>query len=217
MSDLFEKKMANKYRSHKDLVDRLQGTYVRYDGRPYYVWDITKTPKLKLVPNPEIPTAEFEANTISISPADPLLDISAIDLGYTTRVGHHGKKEAIYFMRTASRHYKQGTCLEHIRANRLDGKAVSGGHKELLSLLNEEYSSLRQVYADSSWLSIALSKRVALERLEVGVVVIYVCSTQVGWMDPRDYSFRTSLSVGKDVWLFRRELEKVGIIVDEDA
>ena len=207
MSDIFEKKMANKYRSYKDLYDRLQGTYVRYDGKPYYVYNITKTPKLHLVEDIDLPPTKIEGSIVNVSPVDEKLDVSAFELGYVNQ-----NKSVLYCVRGAGRHYKQGTCLDHITGRGTDNQHRGVSHTSFRRMLQEDYPSLemaRALLLSKEVNEIAISKSVAFKRMDVGVIVVYFRHKEVAWMTPEMEV--ANIKEMSHRWIIESEFRKVGV------
>lgn len=168
----FNEYMPNKYTSMKDLQDRLSGTICRFNGTPVFV-QVKSESILQLWDVPTQGTLIKE-----ISPQDPRLDISMLDLGYFNYQGHGRKtmKKVVYLSRSPSKKYKQGTCHSYIQVHDIDGKrsqTVSSScclSQGFVDAIEGRFPTITELEEEGE---LALSPDVAVSRDEMGILTVY--------------------------------------------
>lgn len=209
MSD-FNKRVACRYNTAKDLHDRLHSTFVMFQGKPIYVDEIQKNP-VKIIGVYENGDSE------KIVPDHPDLDISGFELGYINTT-HQGNRLVVYASRGTAKHYKQGTCREHLSIEGIDGNPPGWGINwtggPFWDLLNNRYPTLNTAkeLLSQSRTQVAISKSVALKRIDVDVIMIYLRKKEVAWMTP-DYSM-TYVPDSNISWVVKKELAAHGLVAD---
>lgn len=201
---LFEKKMSCQYNSYKDLYDRLQGTFIRYAGKPVYVAEIIKNP-------PRLILQDLGSEDIlaKVSPDDSDLDISAFEVGYV----NSSNGVVSFLSRSASKHYKQGTYPDHLISRNIE----NSDHTVSTSWVGEAfYDMLLGVYpskveAAESLITkkrkeVALSRDVALQRLPSDVILVYYKTFNLGWMTPDLGS--TYVTDSEISWIVKKKLQE---------
>lgn len=168
--------MRNKYKG-EDIRSRLHGTVIRHKGIPYI--------------------ADVESNTIGlidlvkgdlvsrVEPDDDNLDISSIPLGY---VNLNQFKITTYVRREPLRRYKQGVEISYVTQKPLNSEgSLSNKYlkgQEIFDCVTGNYPNLsvaiRKLTTDG-WSSIAISRNIALRRLDSSLKV-YFKDSDVGVM-----------------------------------
>ncbi len=200
----FEKKMACRYLSHKDLCDRLMHTFIRYKDVPVYVYEVSKGPNRLVLQH------LGKEECFYVLPDDPDLDISAFELGYVNT-----DNSVTMICRGTAKHYKQGTCIDHLWTRGID-KDDDEYHADwkgrpFFELLLDKYPTLNEAktWLDNGRPRVAISKGVALQKTKVGVIHIYVRGVEVGWMTP-DMG-HTYIPDSPISWIVKQELSENGL------
>lgn len=181
--------MANKYNLHKDLIDRLDRTICRYDGKPVGV-TIESAHSIQLW---NVMKGWGQDCLGVIRPDDPKFDISSPELGYCNI---YDKKDhivsAVYSMRVPYRRYKQGLCDSAIRWSDIKGSEdtyINGvgkfsQNRGFIESLSGVFPSLDDVLRDFHGSSVAINQEVALQKIDSGMLLVYFKCRNVGWISP---------------------------------
>lgn len=210
-------KMANRYNSHKDLSDRLDGTICRYKNEPVFV-RVESARSLALF---ELSTMSYSGEIVAnIRPNDPEFDISSPELGYFNNTRYNPKLQTHdfvdvrYMIRNPVRRYKQGLndhCVSGYRINGVEigssGALYTKGFKESLM---DEFPSVSQAMAmldDGSRQEVAVSQAIALTRISSGLTLVYIRMANVGWILPGKTD--VMLKQTDYTWVYERILSAV--------
>lgn len=166
--------MKNLYRSSNDIETKLHGSFVRYDGTVVSVVSASS----KILKLSYSPPGVSGTKIIEVNPADPLLDISAIDIGYVNipDLSNSGKILSVsFFSRKSHKQYKQGTAPSNVVSTTIDGEKPGSpssylGTDYVFRQLNGEYPKLSELVGVKA---AALSKDVAVQFLPTGQLLVY--------------------------------------------
>lgn len=208
-------KMANRYLSQKDLCDRLHGTICRYKDVPVGVQFVT-TNCLMLT---DVVTGELVAK---ISPTDPDFDISSPELGYMNYANKDFKLNVVYVSRQPIRRYRQGLYLQCCEFNTIDGGVQRSpygmnyfglqGFKNMIMDIYPPLSQARSMLNEGD-VEVAISKEIALKKIDSGLHLVYFKTKNIGWIKPD--SMCVEMAAGEFDWVAERYLSRLGIEVKE--
>lgn len=204
----YPQRMSNQYTLQKDLNDRLDGTVCRYDGRVVRVYAQNKTLELY----------DFLGKKAirSISPNDPLFDISAIETGYfnyASKMYH-----VMYLTRDPIKKYKAALYHSYVKYLTIDGAQSmvmmpEGLYSQgVLDSLEGRFPT----YAEALLLlpergAVAISQDIALRRGPIGETYVYYRCTAIGWMAPAETKVHL---IDSDLrWVVQRHLARVGLTI----
>lgn len=182
---MIKEKMPNLYRATNDVRDRLNGCILRYDGKLIYCMQETATTLLLY---------NLRQDTVikKIMVDDPLLDISSIELGYMNLENNQKENVVRYAKRHPQKQYAQGIRPDHLTWHTIDGQETSA------ALGRGTYNYTQEGFAQSiygtfpmfdaiEWETlneVALSQMVALKKIDIGLVLVYFRTRNVGYIEP---------------------------------
>ena len=178
-------KMSNKYDTYSDLDARLGGTIVRYKDRPFFVSiqpSVGQKGSIHLYKLGDLRASK----TMKIKINDPELDISSIELGYYNL----SKDDCAYAIRQPARRYKQGIYPDNViwrtvRGTNYEGSKVNIFHRqEVFDGLCGIYPLIREALTIEKG-NQAISPDVAIENIPVGMAMVYLKTSLVGYFDKR--------------------------------
>lgn len=201
-----KKKMNCRYVSNHDLCQYLSGTIVRYKGLPY-MFEVDEDNYAHLY---DMVTGEPKVE--KIRPDDADLDISSPDLGYM-----NVETGVQYVYRNTARYYKQGICNYNIKFSGIDGKNNYPGSinsKWLKACLLGDYPSLDVALKiitdpDDKRNEIAISRDVALQYRDSGIILIYLKAKEVASFSVN--TKKVSLPTSELTWILERYLNQSGL------
>lgn len=209
--------MANRWNSEKDLLDRLGGCYFLFDGKLCMIQVYSSSILLVLDP---ITQNELHR----IKPDDPRLDVSALELGYANGY-REDEIRVTYISRGTGKNYKQGICNHNIKYQTIDGTESNGyvipgrGSTHILNnrgFVESIEGTFPPVGAAMTYLKnqrnkseVAVSQAVAIQKPEVGPMMVYVRTKAVGWIAPSETTVR--VPDGPVSWIVERALAAVGM------
>lgn len=170
--------MRNKYVG-EDIRQRLGGTVIRYNNRPYYC-----AVDGGLIILQDLVTGRIEHK---VTADDPLIDISSLDLGYVNI--SHPLSCAVHCARAGQRRYKQGVDFHHLVYNVLtipsEKFSMNGDWMKCQGFLDAyegKYPSFKDAtkMISSGSKSVALSREVAILR-DKDIMKVFVKNDEVGW------------------------------------
>lgn len=180
-----KEKMPNLYRLSQDVRDRLNGCILRYDEKLVYCMQETATTLLLY---------DLKQTTLikKITVDDHLLDISSIELGYMNLENNQKETVVRYSKRHPQKQYAQGLRPDHISWYTIDGQETSA------TVGRGIYNYVQEGFADAiygvfpsfdgiEWDSlneVALSQMVALKKIDIGLVLVYFRTRNVGYIEP---------------------------------
>jgi len=208
---MYPEKMSNLYRGD-DVTNRINGTFIRYKGVPYYaVTEAKNTLGLYAIP---IDQRSKSAMTHVVSVEDDDLDISSIELGYMNEENETGRSDVVlktlYAYRNPSRQgYRQGIWEGNVRFESLDGKPVhytlSHYSVGIANLLKNNYPSFDEAMERlAKYGEVALSREVGISQDKLGVRKIFYRGEQIGYGTPSDPQIYLRSSPAS--WIFRKNL-----------
>lgn len=174
----FTSSMPCRYKTFKDLSDRLSGTICRYDGQVVYVH---VDQKMHVEPEPRYETIvtiyewpDTEKKIGVIDPEDPKFDISLIEVGYFNYLFKE-KNLAVYAFRSTRKQWKQGMSASQVYLKGIDGAPANVGSSSLQSM--GFVDSIDGRFPDISILDsvseAALSQELAVRRDTLGVLEFF--------------------------------------------
>lgn len=186
-------KMPCKYETFKDLCDRLDGSIVLYRDFPYFV-SVSPAPDGKggLIYLSRLDSGRTgDKKVIEVKIDDPDLDISATDLGYLNYKDSRGTRRVLYAYRTTAKHFKQALYPSYVSTRTIDGENWSVSNvwtsRGAFDLLIDQFPSFEQVMSLlDTWHEVAISRDVALHKRKSGLILVYLRTKEVAWIDPRD-------------------------------
>jgi hypothetical protein len=214
------------YRTEKDLLDRLDGVIVRYDGLPYYC--VYYGP-LKLMLYPLVDTTASKG--MIVDPDDPKLDISIPECRYVnheypkklTKIGYPTGPVVYYVTRDPTKMWKQGFAPGYSKFQNIEGKQAQACDPTTISRGQGMYDSLTGVYptleetfsifkdvGPGAVRDIAVSRDVAFRKSEVDVVFVYYRTDLVGWMAPG--STKVNVVESDLGWVIERHLKRLSLV-----
>lgn len=186
-------KMPCKYETFKDLHDRLDGSIVLYKDYPYYCMvkhnDDGVGGDIFLIRMDEYDGRQKANDAIKVDIKDPDLDISSVDLGYVN-FEHRDDWYALYLYRTTAKRFKQALYPSYISAKSIDGQnATAQGvwtSRSGFDILTDTYPDLGTALKEiDTRYEVAISRDVALRKLKCGIILVYLRTKEVAWIDPR--------------------------------
>lgn len=136
-------------------------------------------------------------NYLNIDSSDEAINVNAFPLGYTNKNG-----SALFTARMPARINRQGLCAENTVYADRPGRNWGNIHRNDLfskfffDMLNDKYPSfddaLKKVSKEEDTRSIAISKKIMLERTEIGLVNLVYFTTPVAVFDPREENFKVT-------------------------
>lgn len=180
-----KEKMPNLYRLSQDVRDRLNGCILRYDDKLVFCTQETASTLLLF---------NMDQSTIigKIQVDDPLLDISSIELGYMNLENNQKETVVRYAKRHPQKQYAQGLRPDHISWYTIDGQETSATVGRGMYNYTQEgfaqsiYGSF-PVFDAIEWETlneIALSQMVALKKIDIGLILVYFRTRNVGYIEP---------------------------------
>lgn len=207
----------------RDLALKLNDTICRYKKEP--VWVRVSDGLLYLYHLDEVNTSgRFFA---TIKSTDPDLDVASVPLGYYQGEGKNNHK-VFYLTRIPLRKVKQGLPLNAIRGTQvgddgleLRGKNHSFLNKSFIRMIKNEYPKLsdsmkmlRGLHSkDSSQIyQVALSRDIAIEINQMGIINVHYKKLFVGWIQPD----KNTVHIPKSElsWVISRYLSQLDWVVD---
>lgn len=215
------------YRTQKDLLDRLEGVVLKYDGVPYYT-TIMPPNMLNLY---DLTDRKVTSPKLTVNADDPKLDISIPECRYVNfkydekevARGYPSGKIVVYVTRDPNKMWKQGFCLSYSKFHAIDGPnknglfdaAYIGRSKGMYDSLMNDFPTVESVLSEfkdvpaGQAYDVAVSKDVAFRRSEVGVVFVYYRTDMVGWMAPGTTKINV---VESDLgWVVERHLKRLSL------
>lgn len=182
-----------------DLNQRLNHSFVMYDGEPCYVLVHTDDEvkyALKLYRSYEVNHYGHEEGPPikEIFPYDPedcddKFDISSIPLGYV-----NWNNRAIYLKRHPYRAWKQGICTQSVTAYEVSGEHSQGVQVSKVLSSHDFHASVcgkfpalkeavRLVLTKGGFKSMAISKDIAIEKVNSTTLYVYLKGMHLGVLD----------------------------------
>ncbi len=219
-------KMPCLYETVQDLTDRLHGTICRYKGRAGYVSVQSKN---------EIWLMDIcEQSTVlsRFKPNDPDFDISSAEIGYMnfelnpSTMKYHRKEDntpcVIWIDRLPQRRYRQGLYSECLEMSAIDGKSarqnmhgVAMSSRGMIDMIEGAYPPFRTALGvirnrKFELSEVALSKDVAMQATDSGMVLVYIRCNNIGWIAPCEQAV-TIKPDAPEGWLIRKMLNAVNV------
>lgn len=181
-----------RYLNFEDMNKRIGRTIIRY--RNEFVYAIPRDERTLSLDLMNIHSGETHTN---IDSSDIELNVNAFPLGYSNKYGI-----ALFTARMPVRINRQGLCSENaLYYNRPGGNWGNVNRTDLATpfffdMLNNKYPSfenaLKAVSNDEDTRSIAIAKKIALERTEIGLINLIYFTTPVAVYDPRAEIFKVT-------------------------
>jgi len=211
---MFEKRMQNEFSLLHDIEARLNRTVCLYDGEPYrietdggmiYLCDLLD----------RNPPKKIDAH-------DPLLDISAIELGYVNiepLSPSYKQGFCQYLMRGPGKQWKQGTSLNHIEIqNHTENKSTplaSTSWKSFYDMVKGNYPSVVEAVWNISsglWESVAISRDVCLTSEPSGSMTVVHMRDPIGTLIPGQQ--KVYVKDHEYLWCVEKILRRFNIEID---
>lgn len=182
-----------RYMNYEDMDRRIGRTIIKYKGKHVYAASVQDASMMKVCLHDIFTKAQYE----NIDASDEDIDVRAFPIGYINK--EDGK--ALFLARMPIRINKQGLCNENCVYIYRQGPINNIHRSELTSMalfkmLNDDYPSIE--FSVKKLLnskgedirSLAISKKLALERSEVGLVNLIYINNPIAVFDPRSESFK---------------------------
>lgn len=183
-----------RYINFEDMKRRIGQTVIKYKGKHVYAQPNENAPRELSLDLMNIHTRE-EFKGISSSDED--LDVNAFPIGYVNK-----GEIAVFTARMPARINRQGLCSDNTVYFYRGREAVSNiGRSDIHSsfffdMLNDNYPSfevaLKKVSSNDEINSIAINKKLALERTDIGLVNLIYFTTPVAVFDSKSKSFKVT-------------------------
>lgn len=166
--------MPCRYKTYKDLYDRLSGTVCRYDGRPVYVNVQHEVVIEQDVPvhKPIVTLYEWpntDRQIKRIEPDDPKFDISLIEVGYFNH-NVQGKNRVVYASRSTRKQWKQGMTPQGCKLHTIDGQPGQFGNTQTPLFVDSIQGKFPTIdVLDRGETEVALSQELAVRTDELGI------------------------------------------------
>ncbi len=221
-------KMSCLYDTLKDLSDRLNGTIIRYKGVPVHV-TVKGDGRLHLT---DVANANsMSGNLGAVSPKDPDLDISSIEIGYmnwdwskesrryltVSQQRGEGNKVS-YLQRLPIQRYRQGLTSDVVRTLGVDGESNKYSSESSMELFNEGFKNMvagnyptypeaAQLLFDGEEKEIAISIDFALKATDSSLILVYYQTRNIGWIEPN----KGLIKIPDDEleWVYRRLMRQL--------
>lgn len=221
------------YNTEKDLQARIHGTICRYENVPYFV-HVESAKKINLYDLKKFQLVGDEKPILSVSPTDPLFDISSPEIGYMNfdfelefeakvlkkyTYDNISGNMVLYFQRSPTKQWKQGLNYDSTKSYRIDGGHITLPTNWLYifysegtrNMLKGEYPTVPvAVYrllrmSTEKYKTIAVSKDVALQKTDSDIIQVYVKRDNVGYILPGERTIHVKKD--KNSWITRKYLE----------
>ena len=195
----FPRQVPLLYKLGHDLETRLGGSIFMYKGIPYRM----------SYESGIIRTNDIRDGSVGpkISPSDPDVDISSIELGYVNTYGvgdsdqNYPDRTAVFVTRLPYKQWKQGIHPTNVQLFAVDGDYISWGKESLLyskgfaEMCMGQYPRMSLALTLRPGESVALSKDIAIKKSDVEVTGVYYKCKPVGYFDRRGTKFVPSGSL----------------------
>lgn len=227
------------YDSHKDLSSRLDSTICRYDNVPYFVRiaDYNQIWLYDIIhPNSQQPL-------LKINPKDRLFDISSPELGYLNADPKKAIKQSyplldketsgslvVRIVRLPVRQWKQGINPDCVTFSNISGSSdikgmylsyqsviYSQGMKDLILGSYPTPSDALDILMSNSrsdFRTVAISREVAFELTESGIIQVYIRTKNIGYILPGNE--KVNIKPGPHSWVVQRILSSLGLSCQVD-